>query len=372
MKDPEIYYIADIRLPTEKAHGIQIMEMCSAFAKNDIKVTLIIPRRLNPIKDDIFAYYDISKNFSIKKLLCLDFTRLSKIGFRLTSISFYISVLIFVIFKNNKLFYTRDEGIALLLHLIGKKVAWEGHTGNKNILIRLLIRLKIKIIVISNGLLELYSKMGVPKNNIIVAPDGADIERFDIDITKNEARIKLGLPIDKKIILYTGHLYFLKGVNTLAEAIKTLDNKYLIIFVGGIYKDVINFRKKYSLYKNIIILGHKPFKEIPLYQKAADVLVIPNSAKDDVSKLYTSPMKLFGYMASDRPIIASDLPSIREILNEDNSFFFTPDDPVSLAQSIDNTLSNHEESDRKSKLALSLMHQYSWTKRAKDILNFID
>lgn len=371
MKNREIFYIADIRLPTEKAHGIQIMEMCSAFAKNNIKATLIIPRRLNPIKDDIFAYYDISKNFSIKKLSCLDFTQLSKISFRLTSISFYISVLIFVIFKNNKFFYTRDEGIALLLHLIGKKVVWEGHTGNKNILIRLLIRLKIKIIVISNGLLELYSKMGVPKNNIIVAPDGADIERFDIDITKNEARIKLGLPIDKKIILYTGHLYFLKGVNTLAEAIKTLDNKYLIIFVGGIYKDVINFRKKYSLYKNIIILGHKPFKEIPLYQKAADILVIPNSAKDDVSKLYTSPMKLFGYMASNRPIIASDLPSIREILDESNSFFFIPDDAVSLASAIDYVLRDQAGAQKRADVALEEVRQYSWKNRAQNILKFI-
>ena len=75
-------------------------------------------------------------------------------------------------------------------------------------------------------------------------------------------------------------------------------------------------------------MPHLPKKRfVSKYTEIADVLVLPNSAKDKMN-LYTSPIKMFEYMASKRPIVASSLPSIKEILSDqDNAILFNPNDP---------------------------------------------
>ncbi len=77
-------------------------------------------------------------------------------------------------------------------------------------------------------------------------------------------------------------------------------------------------------------------------------------------------------MASGKPIVASDLPSIREILNESNSVFATPDDPKSLTESINKVLSDHELASRISKRARQDVVVYDWSNRAKNIIKFIE
>ena len=71
----KIIYIANIRLPTEKAHGIQIMKMAEALANQGINLELLVPARRNDLTEDPFAFYGIKKNFQIKKVACLDFLR---------------------------------------------------------------------------------------------------------------------------------------------------------------------------------------------------------------------------------------------------------------------------------------------------------
>lgn len=365
-------YIANIRLPTEKAHGIQIMEMCSAFFDQGLEVELVVPKRKNIITDDPFEYHDIKRVFSIRKLPCLDLVRFGRMGFLVELFSFTASIIWYSASIKDTVFYTRDELIALVLYLIGKKVVWEGHTGQKNLVVRMLIRLQVPIVVITEALKELYISLGVIPSKIIVAPDGADIGRFDIPITQREARRELGLPLDKKIVLYKGHLYERKGAHTLASAAQSLKAMDVVcVFIGGTETDIESFRNEFGGCDNILILGNKSRKETPIYQKAADLLVIPNSAKDDVSKLYTSPMKLFGYMASGVPIVASNLPSLREIIDDSLVYFFTPDDPKSLSEVIEYALGEYEEAKKKGRAALALAEQYSWQKRAKSILDFI-
>lgn len=88
-------------------------------------------------------------------------------------------------------------------------------------------------------------------------------------------------------------------------------------------------------FPHVSFLGERPYKELPINQRAADVLVIPNTARTAISARFTSPLKAFAHMASDVPIVASDVPSIREALSETNAFFFAPDDARSLADACD-------------------------------------
>lgn len=368
----KFFYIANIRLPTEKAHGIQIMEMCSAFAEQGLQVELVVPKRSNFIQEDPFIYHDVPHTFTLRTLPSFDFIRFGRVGFFVGLFSFIASSVWYALFQKDAVFYTRDELIALVLHLIGRQVAWEGHTGQRNLVVRMLILLRVPIVVITEALKELYVADGSISAKILVAPDGADIGRFNIAMTQEGARERLGLPGDKKIVLYKGHLYERKGAHTLARAALLMSKEIMCVFIGGSEEDVVSFRSEFGGNENISILGNKPRRETPIYQRAADLLVIPNSARDDISKLYTSPMKLFGYMASGVPIIASDLPTLREIIDPSLAYFFIPDDPKSLGQVIERTLNEYEEAKKKGSAALALAEQYSWQKRAQHIVAFID
>lgn len=87
--------------------------------------------------------------------------------------------------------------------------------------------------------------------------------------------------------------------------------------------------------------------------------------------MYTSPLKLFEYMASGKPIIASDLPSSREVLTENMAHFFRPDDPESLTNTINEVITNISEADKRARQAFVEVAQYSWASRAQKIVEFI-
>jgi glycosyltransferase involved in cell wall biosynthesis len=82
-------------------------------------------------------------------------------------------------------------------------------------------------------------------------------------------------------------------------------------------------------------------------------------------------MKMFEYMASQRPIVASDLPSIREVLSENNAVLIEPDNPQSLAEGIKKALTDKELSQRISQQTQTDVEEYTWDKRAQKILEFI-
>ena len=82
-------------------------------------------------------------------------------------------------------------------------------------------------------------------------------------------------------------------------------------------------------------------------------------------------MKLFEYMASGNPIVASDLPSIREILNETNAVLVKPDDSKELVNGVIKVLRDDDLSGKISKQALENIKEYTWQKRADKIISFI-
>jgi len=254
-----------------------------------------------------------------------------------------------------------------------------------------------RIAVLTSFLKEKLVSAGVPATKIVVAPDAVDLEKFSTPSSSSPyqprrfrrgqggetclparqgegVRKKLGLPRDAKIVMYTGHLYEWKGAKTLLEA--ALNSKFQIpnskfIFVGGTKDDVKKFREMARGADNVLILGHKPHSEIPKYLAAADVLVLPNSGKFDISRHHTSPLKLFEYMAARKPIVASDLPSIREVLNETNAVLVKPDDPEALASGIDQVLKNPELRSKITAQSLIDIEQYTWKKRAEKIMSFV-
>jgi len=368
----KIVYLANIRIPTEKAHGIQIMKMCEAFAMSGHQIELVVPWRFNHLKEDVFKYYGMKKSFKIKKIPSIDLIGLP-FGFWIQSISFSFFSFFYLLFAKADIIYCRNPLVLSFLGWFKKNIVYEMHTVPKSFFIYKGIFKRAKaIVVITQSIKDSFIKRGIDNNKILVAPDSVDLKQFDIQESQEECRKKLNLPLDKKIVLYTGHLYKWKGVYVLAEASKFLDKDVLVVFIGGTEKDEQEFRDKNRDLDNILILGHKPYSEMPYYLKTADVLVLPNSAKERISREWTSPMKMFEYMTSQKPIVASDIPSLREILNENNAILVDPDNPKKLAEGIKELLKNTNFSDKISKQAFKDVQKYSWGKRTKIIISFLN
>src|SRR3989344_257227 len=370
----KLIYIANARIPTEKAHGIQIMQMCQSFAlcdandtnlhandTNKIEVELVIPRRLNPIKQDPFDYYGVRRNFKITKLPTLDLITfgLGSFGFFVETITFLISSAIYLLFRKYDILYTREW----LAGLFFKNIALEIHSlpAKQNFLQQKIWKRAKALLVLTSFIKNDLVKFGVPENKILILPDAVDLAKFDIKISKAEARKKLGLPQEKKIVLYTGQLFEWKGIDILTKAAELFQDVEFYIVGGNLPKA----KKKTNLH----FVGQKPYSEIPLWLRAADVLVLPNKKGSKISEEYTSPLKLFEYMASGRPIVASQLPSLQEILTDQEAEFFMPNDSTDLARAIKKILEDSQLASKISQSALQKVQNYTWQSRARRALD---
>ena len=381
----KIYYIANSRIPTEKAHGIQVIKMCEAFTSRGIDVKLVLPWRFNKIKQDPFEYYGVKKNFKIIRVPSLDLILLGipKIGFLIQAATFGFFAAVYLLLKSRPkdIIYSRDEFSLWFLSFLGRNLFWEAHTfpGSPQKYQRILKKIN-GLVAISHGLKKSFQAVGMAEEKILVAPDAVDLARFAVKESSQECRKKLSLPQDKKIVLYTGHLYKWKGADVLMESSEFLSENTLVYLVGGTEEDVASYKPssraqaeglKAESYKLVTFVGHRSHKEIPYWLKAADVLVLPNSAKEKISAIYTSPLKLFEYMAGGKPIVASDLPSLREILNENTAVLVEPDNPEALAKGIEKVLKDGVLAGKIAQNAAEEAKNYTWEKRAQNILTFL-
>ena len=228
------------------------------------------------------------------------------------------------------------------------------------------------VVSITHGLKDSLVRAEYLEEHILVAPDAVDIGMFDTGEGKDAARATLGLPQEKSIVLYTGTIDEpWKGVGVLYRAMRELDDSFLCVIVGGKPHYVEEFNTLYPPLSNMVLVGHKPHEDIPLYLRAADALILPNSATVEISRIATSPMKLFEYMASGRPIVASELPSTLEILNDHNAYLVVPDDAEDLAKGIRTLTQNPDLGAALATQARSDVSLHTWEKRSSAILAFL-
>lgn len=384
-------YISGTRIPSERAHSYQIMKMCEVFTQNDVQVKLLHPFRFNTPAmkqvQDIWSYYGVEDRFKMVKLFALDLPALKRLSQRLwffvRALSYSFSVIVYLLFQKLKrgpfTVYSRDKISVLMISrlkwILRVKIFYEIHdfpeSRTRTVIDR--YRRLDGLIVITEHLKRLYTEAGIETEKILVAPDGVDLKRFGSGGNKSKVRHELGLPVEQKIIGYTGHLFPWKGVYTLADSAQYLQDS-MIMIVGGTPEDFKRFEAvvKGKGHNNILLIGHVPPHSVPLYLVACDVLVLPNSAKYRISQYYTSPLKLFEYMAAKRPIVASDLPSIREILTDGkNAILVAPDDPRALADGIKRLLDDDCLAECVSDRALEKVQKYTWQRRAEFILRYI-
>jgi glycosyltransferase involved in cell wall biosynthesis len=223
------------------------------------------------------------------------------------------------------------------------------------------------MIVISQALKDIYLEKGYLNNNMIhVAHDGADvIENFNdnIKLYGGKDNLKVG---------YVGHLYKGRGIETIIECAKQL-NDITFHLVGGLKEDIEywkNYSKNLDL-DNVYFYGFVSPKETIKYRNSFDILLAPYEKKvsifgaqeGDTSK-FMSPLKIFEYMSHKKPIIVSDLPVIREVLNEKNSILVECENIELWVNSI-KKLKDFKNRELIANQALIDFYNYSWKNRAK-------
>ncbi len=204
---------------------------------------------------------------------------------------------------------------------------------------------------------------------ICIAPDGVDLEaaeRAKTFIEKTQSKIPAHL-------LYLGSLHQWKGVETLIAAMGKLPDAQLLIAGGEEHRiqTLKDFAHAHSVDARVHFLGKIPPAERFNVIHSASVCVLPLS-RHSIASRYTSPLKLFEYMAMAKPIVAGDLPAIREVLNhERNALLVPPEDPTALAQALNRLLSDGALAARLGKAAEATAQNYSWMKRAQTMASFI-
>ena len=377
----KLIYITNSRIPTTKAQGFQIIKMCEAFTREGVDIELWIPRRINPIKDSPFDYYNIKESFVIKKIPNIDLIPLYKIIGPLANFIESISFAVFNVWQLRKsnfdAIYSRDQFTLWLLSFLNYKFIYEMHKMPQHSGLYLRIWRKAhKIITITAILKNAIVKEGAEVSKILVAHDGVDLEMFNaINKSAEELKTELNLPTEQFLIGYVGKFKTLeqeKGLKTMIEALSLLDKETKMAFVGGDEAEVKEYKslaQRFNVLPQCIFIGYQPYKHMVEYMKAMDAVVLPSPDKPLAH--YSSPLKLFEYMASGRPIIASNLPAIREVLNDKNALFFKPESGDDLARAIKMIKASPALGYHLSRQALADVKNYTWTSRAENILKSI-
>jgi glycosyltransferase involved in cell wall biosynthesis len=174
------------------------------------------------------------------------------------------------------------------------------------------------------------------------------------------------------LAVYAGGLLEWKGVDLLIDAARALPGVYFGI-AGGMAADVRRLRARAGGLDNVRIDGFQPPARVPLYLAAADLAVVPNRSTSAISARHTSPLKIFEAMAAGVPMVASDLPSLRELLeHERDALLVPPDDAAALARGIerlvgDATLRALDASRLRSRAA-----EHTWDARALRVLDWME
>lgn len=354
-------YATTIDYPSTRANRIQVLHMAAAFSSLLGKDFLFGMRSTGkPLPHGLDAYYvgehAHSYTYAWDYLKYARTMQVSDVLCREERMLFFIILLNALWFKLPLRFWYEIH------HLVFVKTWWNRH----------MLRRVSGIISLTGAMKQELVSMGYSAEKILVASDAVDASEFSSTTDSTALKAELGIPEDKHVIVYTGSIDEpWKGVGVLYEASKLLDGSYQVVVVGGKEHYVEYFKKEHPERSNFLMVGQKPHESIPNYIALADVVVLPNSGKTSISAISTSPMKLFEYMASGVPIVASNLQSIREILSEKNAMLVEPDNAAALAYGIQTAVKDKEAAQIRAQEAKRAVSGHTWSARASGILSYM-
>jgi glycosyltransferase involved in cell wall biosynthesis len=383
-----ILYLADVRFPLERANGIQSMETCHALARRSHDVQMIVrPDTERPPRDP-YVFYGLPRiaGLGIERAPVTGPAAARRLGYLAFTLGRAIGA------RRPDVLLTRDLGVAAFLvrvpRTVRPPVVYESHGYAPEVAAALpglvatasapsarkLRRLAGReaavwsgaegYVTITRGLAEVLEARLGARPRLSVIPDGARLAPGARD-TRGDAASSNRRPV----VAYAGHLYAWKGVDVLLEALAGVPEADGLI-VGGHEREPDLARtqalaQSLGISERVTFAGRVDPPRVQAMLAGAAVLVLPNTASA-ISSRFTSPLKLFEYMGAGRPIVASDLPALREILTPDvHALLVPPGQPTALAAGIRRILTEPGLGARLGAAAAAAFRDYTWDKRAE-------
>jgi glycosyltransferase involved in cell wall biosynthesis len=385
---------ADVRFPLERANGIQTIETCAALARRGHQVRLVVrPDTVTPARDP-FEYFGVAATpgLAIERVRVGGPPLVRRAAALAQALAKAIAAPGDAVVLTRDLgfagFYlrTRRRGSAALVYeshgfaptvsaarpamLTGAAAASEAKQRRLFRREEFVWRGADGYATITRGLAEELEQLFGTRPASAVVPDGARLDDGD------GAEWTFPAGGAAPVVGYAGHLYPWKGADLLVEAVAELPGVRGLI-IGGHPSEPDGARlqeqaRLLGLASRVEFTGMVPPRDVPRRLACADILVLPNPASA-VSARYTSPLKLFEYLAMGRPIVASDLPAFREVLTDGrDAVFFEPGNPRAMAAAIRTVLEDRTLAVSLARHARETAGDYTWDSRARRLEALIE
>jgi glycosyltransferase involved in cell wall biosynthesis len=380
--------LADIRFPLERANGVQTVKTAAALARGGARVELVVRASDPRATTEILARYGVAapETLAVRRLSVLHRQGL----FQLPRLVFLVRAALAgrAHVRRGGVVFTRDLQLAdLLLRLGLRALVYEAHAveammyeerallygtaepadprKRQRIAARegRVWRGAAAVVTTTNGIRQSLSESYGARERARVVPNGCDVSPGEWSAPPVN-----GAPR----VVYAGQLYPWKGVDVLVEAMAAVPEARLVI-AGGMpgERDLERLRALVSergLRERTEMLGTVSQARVAEELQKASVVVVP-FLRTAMTERHTSPLKVFEAMAAGRPIVASDLPSSREVLRHgETALLVPPDDAAALAAALTRLLADHALAERLARGAFAEAPRFSWDARAQALL----
>lgn len=370
----KIAYIHNNPMPNRAANGVQVSKMCQAFSDHGHDTALLVPREgwhgAKPDPAALKETYGIDASFRLHSV--------PMPHHRGGGLIFSVLAALRARMMRPDLVYSRCVRSSWMSALLGAPTVFEMHSAREDFspsgrlaFDRLMKSPNlVRLVTISGAIADdLSASHPDLKSRIVVAPSGSDLAPGEA------AADPMGPRTGRMRVGYIGHLYPGKGMEIIAPLLREASWADFHI-VGGMDADIERWKGELAAVPNVTLHGFKRNSELPSYYRHLDVFLAPyqrnvrgSDGKADLSR-WMSPMKLFEYMAYGKPILCSDLPSLHEILTDDeNVLFCSPDRVEDWASALHRIEADPALASRLGSAAKELLvEKYTWDARAKRVL----
>lgn len=370
----KIAVIATATIPSDTAHSIHIMQMAQALQQEGHATTLWLPtppptHRLNTAQE-AFAQYGIHTPFDMVHLDPPHGPH--NLWFALRALR-----------------GARRAGTTGVLTRVPWAAALSAHAGVSTLCelhdlpahgraLRLYARgrdcrgLVTITAALRDAVLERFGTRFRPEE-VLVCPDGVDLTRFADLPRPAAARAALGLEAERFTAGYVGGFYPGRGIEKVLDIARRCPGiGFLLVGATAAQLPTWEERCRRAGLQNVTLKPHQPPAAIPPLLAACDALLMPYQHRVAVSgggntARWMSPMKMFEYMACARTILASDLPALREVLNDGNSLLLPPADADAWAAALQRCAGVPATASARARQARADVEDYTWRQRARTL-----
>ena len=371
-----ILYAWDRLLPTTATDAEQATSTMTALSRRGNQVTVLLPR---PFRSPGITAEELKAHYKVEGTLKVEHVRIPFARVLLIRKLWFAAYVLFGgALPAHDVVYTRNSATFLALIARGLKTvydthrAWPDHVRPMAPLFKWAMTRAnfVGAVFHSDYARSSYERLGIDPKRLATMRNGFDPARFQSDQTKADARRELGLPHDKKLVVYTGHISAMKGLGTVLELAQRCPDA-LFLMVGS--EENGSVERAAKKYPNVQVLPWQPYARAALYMVSADVLLLPPSSVGLKWAGHTVlPMKLYGYLAAGRAVFAPATPDVQELLHDgQNAVLVPPGDVATAGNKLAGLLEDDAGRERLALAARETGKELTWDARAAKLEGFI-